>query len=186
MKALRSGRISSLLAVASLLLLCGAVLASAPRSKPKVKPPARPKPALVAKAPAGPPAPESVFLRYLWTEARSLSYRSVLALQIATYLPGHAEELSGKTLLLVGGKRDGMAPMDKHLDPLAKALQERNAPRFTEAVFDTDHNYSDHRIALARAMTSWLNEKCLAPRVPQSQPHPTGAVPTPPAPASAP
>jgi hypothetical protein len=119
-----------------------------------------------------------------WTPAEAIEH--FIANKDAYDLPGHAEELSGKTLLLVGGKRDGMAPMDKHLDPLAKALQERNAPRFTEAVFDTDHNYSDHRIALARAMTSWLNEKCLAPRVPQSQPHPTGAVSTPPAPASAP
>ena len=90
-------------------------------------------------------------------------------------LPILAGPLSGKTLLLVGGSRDGMAPPDKHLDPLVKALREKGASRLTVQTLDADHTASGQRIALARLLVSWLNDKCLAPKPPPPSAPPAAA-----------
>jgi len=70
-----------------------------------------------------------------------------------------ASALSGKSLLVIGARRDEMAPFDKHHEPLVKALREQKAPYLSEIIFDTDHNFSDRRIALAEVLLDWLEEQ---------------------------
>ncbi|HEY3341668.1 MAG TPA: alpha/beta fold hydrolase [Anaerolineae bacterium] len=67
-----------------------------------------------------------------------------------------AAGLDGKSLLLIGAARDEDVPPQRHLAPLIKRLKERNKARVTEATLDTDHVFSNARIALARLVTQWL------------------------------
>ena len=67
--------------------------------------------------------------------------------------------LCTKSLLLIGARRDEMAPLDKHHEPLVRALREQKASNLSEIMLDTDHNFSDRRIALAEALLSWLEEQ---------------------------
>jgi pimeloyl-ACP methyl ester carboxylesterase len=71
-----------------------------------------------------------------------------------------AEPLAGKAVLLVGGTRDEVTPMDVHHRPLVAALLAANARRLTDASLDADHAFSDKRIALSRLVVSWLQEEC--------------------------
>jgi pimeloyl-ACP methyl ester carboxylesterase len=68
--------------------------------------------------------------------------------------------LAGKAVLLVGGTRDEVTPMDVHHRPLVAALRTANTTRLTDASLDTDHAFSDRRIALSRLVVSWLEEGC--------------------------
>lgn len=71
-----------------------------------------------------------------------------------------APALARKPVLLVAGTRDTDTPPAQHHVPLANALRAAGAARFDEWVIDADHAFSDHRIALARAVTGWLAEDC--------------------------
>ena len=71
-------------------------------------------------------------------------------------MPKLAGRLAKKSLLVVGSKRDVVTPMADHYTPLVSALRTSGATDLTEAVMDSDHSYSDHRIALSRAVLSWL------------------------------
>jgi len=74
-------------------------------------------------------------------------------------LLNQVDPLCSKSVLLLGGKRDKDIPIDQHHVPLVKAFQEKGAKRVSQVVIDTDHAYSDHRIALAEALLSWLEEQ---------------------------
>ena len=60
-----------------------------------------------------------------------------------------APAFKDRPFLLIWGKHDD--PQDALRDVLAK-----NDPRFTATVMDTDHGFSDHRIALQSAVLEWL------------------------------
>jgi uncharacterized protein len=66
--------------------------------------------------------------------------------------------LDGKSLLLIGAARDEDVAPQSHLAPLTKRLKERDKARVIEATLDTDHVFSNARIALARLVTHWLAE----------------------------
>lgn len=70
------------------------------------------------------------------------------------------EPLAGKAVLLVGGTRDEVTPMNVHHRPLVEALRAANTRRLTDASLDSDHAFSDRRIALSRLVVSWLQEEC--------------------------
>jgi pimeloyl-ACP methyl ester carboxylesterase len=74
-----------------------------------------------------------------------------------------APALARKPVLLVAGRRDEDTPLAEHHAPLARALREAGAARLAEVVLDADHAFSDHRVALARAVVGWLDATCLAP-----------------------
>lgn len=75
---------------------------------------------------------------------------------------GHAEALSQKPLLLVAGARDQVTSVTLHHTPLVDALRNEGAQVLDERVFaDGDHSFSGQRIALARLVTDWLNQRCL-------------------------
>jgi pimeloyl-ACP methyl ester carboxylesterase len=67
-----------------------------------------------------------------------------------------ADQLSKKSVLLVGASKDTTAPMAQNYVPLVQALRANKSDGLSEVVLDTDHLYSDQRIALTRAVVSWL------------------------------
>lgn len=66
----------------------------------------------------------------------------------------YAQALRERRVLLVGS-----ANRTEH-DSLITALGGPNAPRLTAHWWPTDHSFSDHRIALARAILDWLRGPC--------------------------
>jgi pimeloyl-ACP methyl ester carboxylesterase len=68
-----------------------------------------------------------------------------------------AAKLADRALLAIAGSRDAEVPPARHHIPLTDALRAAGASRLTELVWDTDHAFSDHRIALARATIDWLS-----------------------------
>jgi len=66
----------------------------------------------------------------------------------------HARALSDRPILLVG------ATFKADQDSLVTALDRAGARRVTTLAWDTDHSFSDRRIALARAVTEWLRSSC--------------------------
>lgn len=71
-------------------------------------------------------------------------------------LPGCAPALRGRRVLLVAATRGNYA--SSHL-PLVRTFEREPSIRLTTSVLDSDHGFNDRRIALARAITSWLLEQ---------------------------
>lgn len=67
--------------------------------------------------------------------------------------------LSAKPVLLVAGTRDTIAPPDQNHEPLARALKARDSGKLTEVVLESDHSFSDKRIALTRTLLAWLEKQ---------------------------
>jgi dienelactone hydrolase len=67
-----------------------------------------------------------------------------------------ASLLSARPVFIAAGSRDVDVPPERHHLPLVGALRSAAAGRLTERVWDTDHAFSDHRVALARATVEWL------------------------------
>jgi pimeloyl-ACP methyl ester carboxylesterase len=65
-----------------------------------------------------------------------------------------ARALSDRPILLIG------ATFKADQDSLVAALNQAGAHRVTALAWDTDHSFSDRRIALARAVTEWLRSSC--------------------------
>jgi len=65
-----------------------------------------------------------------------------------------APALSDRPILLIG------ATFKADQDSLVAALNRAGARRVTALAWDTDHSFSDRRIALARAVTGWLRSSC--------------------------
>jgi dipeptidyl aminopeptidase/acylaminoacyl peptidase len=72
-------------------------------------------------------------------------------------LVNQVEKLARSSLLLIAGNRDQDAPARLHHDPLVRALQACNAGNVNEIILDADHYFSGKRVALARAILSWLD-----------------------------
>lgn len=70
------------------------------------------------------------------------------------------DDLKEHTLLLVAGTRDTVVPIDDNHAPLARALDQAGAQNVTSVILDADHGFSDKRIALSRALVSWLEQNC--------------------------
>ena len=66
----------------------------------------------------------------------------------------YARALSGRPILLVA------AAFKKDQDGLVAALNQAEGRRVTALAWDTDHSFSDRRIALARVVTGWLRSSC--------------------------
>jgi hypothetical protein len=71
-----------------------------------------------------------------------------------------AERLVPKTLLLVGGNRDIVTPLDTNHKPIARAIRDAGAKQLTDVIFEADHSFLTKRIALARLVMSWLKTEC--------------------------
>ena len=79
---------------------------------------------------------------------------------IAAVDPEHSHDkpasLDHKLILMVAGSRDVAVPKAEHHDPLAQAFHNRNMTTLTEVVLETDHDYSNARILLAKTVLDWL------------------------------
>lgn len=71
-------------------------------------------------------------------------------------LINYLEKLSEKNLLIIGAKFDTTAPLDIHHKPLMNALKTTNIKNVKEVILETEHSFSDKRIALARIISDWL------------------------------
>ena len=69
-------------------------------------------------------------------------------------LPHHATELAGRTILLLDNNRNA-----GHARFVA-ALKQAGATHITEEIWNTDHTFSDRRIALAHRVVDWLHSAC--------------------------
>jgi len=69
-------------------------------------------------------------------------------------LPHHAAELSQRTMLLLDNAHNAAH------ESVVTALRQAGARHLTEAVWKTDHNFSDRRIELAHVVIGWLHSAC--------------------------
>ena len=69
-------------------------------------------------------------------------------------LTAHARALSDRPVLLIG------AELRTDHNGLVDALDRAGARRVTALTWDTDHSFSDRRIALARTVVDWLRSSC--------------------------
>lgn len=68
----------------------------------------------------------------------------------------HADGLSRKDILMIGGWRDQEAALERHILPLFRALQKHEAKQLQIEIFDTDHSFTNFRDQLAERIISWL------------------------------
>ena len=68
----------------------------------------------------------------------------------------HAEALSNKDILMIGGWRDQANPIERHILPLFRALQKHGAKQVQIEIFDTDHSFANVKSQLADRIISWL------------------------------
>ena len=130
--------------------------------------------ALGYRASASPEAAkQSAALFQSWGEGRirDLSGEAVVADLIAHRVeyaaPSHAAALARKPVLLVAGARDDVTPPAQHHAPLVAAIREQGGAQLREITLDSDHAFSDTRIALSRTVLDWAQRECL-PRIPGS------------------
>ena len=70
-------------------------------------------------------------------------------------LPAHAAELRTRPVLLLDNG------LNRNHAELVRSLRAAGATKLTEMVWqNTDHSFSDRRIALARAVVGWLHRSC--------------------------
>lgn len=78
----------------------------------------------------------------------------MLANHAAWDVTQHIDALSKVKLLLVAAKRDAVVPAFDHHFPLVEALD--GSESMQSFLLDTDHSFSDSRLALAQTVLDWL------------------------------
>lgn len=73
-------------------------------------------------------------------------------------LDQYLDQLSQRSVFLLGASQDTVAPPDLHHTPLVAALEQYEAARIRSAILHTDHAFSDARVTLAQHLLSWLDE----------------------------
>ena len=71
-----------------------------------------------------------------------------------------AQGLASRPVLLVTGTRDDVTPTATHHDPMLAALRKAGSREASELRLDSDHAFSDARIALARGVVGFLQQHC--------------------------
>lgn len=67
------------------------------------------------------------------------------------------KKLIEKDLCLTGALNDEVLPIDIHHNPLVNSIKKISSQNLITKEFDTNHSYSDQRIALAKFLINWLN-----------------------------
>jgi dienelactone hydrolase len=68
----------------------------------------------------------------------------------------HAEAISNKDVLIIGGWRDQENTIEHHILPLVRALQRHEAKHVQIEILGTDHSFANVRSELADRIVSWL------------------------------
>ena len=71
-----------------------------------------------------------------------------------------AAALAARPVLLVTGARDDVTPTATNHDPMLAALRNAGGKQVSELRLDSDHAFSDARIALARGVVDFLQQHC--------------------------
>jgi fermentation-respiration switch protein FrsA (DUF1100 family) len=71
-----------------------------------------------------------------------------------------AAALAARPVLLVTGARDDVTPAATNHDPMLTALRTAGSKHVSELRLDSDHAFSDARIALARGVVDFLQQHC--------------------------
>ncbi|MGA1822953.1 MAG: alpha/beta hydrolase [Thermoplasmatota archaeon] len=74
-------------------------------------------------------------------------------------LLGITNDLTDKSLLLISADRDQLAVQPFHHDPLFQKLKNEGIADLTEVKMNSDHSFSDKRIALSRVVLDWIVER---------------------------
>jgi uncharacterized protein len=74
-----------------------------------------------------------------------------------------APRLDGRPVLLIGIEGDTVTPADVHHDPVVAAYRSRPGIGLEHLVFADDHALSGHRVALTRAVITFLGERMQSP-----------------------
>jgi pimeloyl-ACP methyl ester carboxylesterase len=82
-------------------------------------------------------------------------------------LSRQAEALFTKQVLLVAAARDADISAREEHEPLLSDLSRRSSTRVTAVTLDSDHSFSDKRIALAETVVGWLLGKASEPCSPR-------------------
>jgi len=70
----------------------------------------------------------------------------------------HAEAISNKDVLIIGGWRDQENTIEHHILPLVRALQRHEAKQVQIEILDADHSFTDVRSQLADRILFWLRK----------------------------
>lgn len=70
----------------------------------------------------------------------------------------YLEQLSQRSVFLLGASLDTVAPLHLHHTPLVAALEQRSVSHVHSAILHTDHAFSDARVTLAQHLLFWLDE----------------------------
>lgn len=68
--------------------------------------------------------------------------------------------LSLKSVLLIGGWRDRIAPLEKYMLPIARAIEAADGSMLTPVVLDDDHSFRTTREHVHAAIRRWLQDTC--------------------------
>jgi len=71
----------------------------------------------------------------------------------------HAEELAKKDILIIAGWQDNLSTLEVYILPLYRALQRQGAKNVEIEVFNSNHQFTNVRDALASRITSWIKKK---------------------------
>jgi dienelactone hydrolase len=71
----------------------------------------------------------------------------------------HAEAISNKDVLIIGGWRDQENTIEHHILPLVRALQRHEAKQVQIEILDADHSFTNVRSQLANRIVSWLRKQ---------------------------
>lgn len=85
-------------------------------------------------------------------------FADVLANMDKYDLVKHAEALSNKDILIIGGWYDQENTIEHHVLPLIRALQRHKANDVRIEIFDADHSFMNVRSQLADTIVSWLRK----------------------------
>lgn len=66
------------------------------------------------------------------------------------------EKLNGHSVLIIGAAKDAVSQIDQHYLPIINNLKQANV-NFKNILIDTDHSFSNKRIALAQELLKWLH-----------------------------
>ncbi len=67
--------------------------------------------------------------------------------------------LKDKRVLLIGAERDTVSIPELHHQPVLEVLKENGEVDLTDVMIDSDHSFTDRRIALSRAILEWLEDR---------------------------
>ncbi|WP_432835680.1 alpha/beta hydrolase family protein [Dactylosporangium sp. CA-092794] len=84
-------------------------------------------------------------------------FAEMLAAGAAWRLAGLAPALAGRAVQVLAASHDTAAPPALHHEPVIAAYTAEPIHRLEHATFPTDHVFSDHRQALARAVVTFLD-----------------------------